>query len=95
MPHAHIFDRTFLLSSRRRRSYAPASTIDHRPTPPPDANANANANVQPRALAHWLWGHELLTFQGEATETYTKWAALAGPFFRVKGALFHPDIVSV
>ena len=43
---------------------------------------------------HWLWGHELLTFQGEATETYTKWAALAGPFFRVKGALFHPDIVS-
>ena len=50
--------------------------------------------MQPRALAHWLWGHELLTFQGEATETYTKWAALAGPFFRVKGALFHPDIVS-
>ena len=50
--------------------------------------------MQPRALAHWLWGHELLTFQGEATETYTKWAALVGPFFRVKGALFHPDIVS-
>ncbi|TBU25929.1 cytochrome P450 [Dichomitus squalens] len=47
----------------------------------------------PHALAHWLWGHELLTFQGEATETYTKWAALAGPFFRVKGALFHPDII--
>ena len=25
---------------------------------------------------------------------YTKWAARAGPLFRVKGALFHPDIVS-
>ncbi|KAI0631192.1 cytochrome P450 [Trametes polyzona] len=47
----------------------------------------------PRALAHWLWGHELLTFEGQATETYTKWAALCGPFFRVKGALFHPDII--
>ncbi|TBU37680.1 hypothetical protein BD309DRAFT_598575 [Dichomitus squalens] len=47
----------------------------------------------PLALAHWLWGHEILTFQGEATETYSKWAALAGPFFRVKGALFHPDII--
>ncbi|KAI0642733.1 cytochrome P450 [Trametes meyenii] len=47
----------------------------------------------PRELAHWLWGHELLTFQGQATETYTKWAARCGPFFRVKGALFHPDII--
>ena len=26
---------------------------------------------------------------------YTKWAARAGPLFRVKGALFHPDIVSL
>ncbi|RPD75636.1 cytochrome P450 [Lentinus tigrinus ALCF2SS1-7] len=47
----------------------------------------------PREIAHWLWGHELLTFQGQATETYTNWAALCGPFFRVKGALFHPDII--
>ncbi|KAI0356004.1 cytochrome P450 [Trametes cingulata] len=47
----------------------------------------------PRELAHWLWGHELRTFQGQATETYTQWAARCGPFFRVKGALFHPDII--
>ncbi|KAI0754417.1 cytochrome P450 [Daedaleopsis nitida] len=47
----------------------------------------------PPAVAHWLWGHELLTFQGQATETYTKWAAACGPFFRIKGALFHPDII--
>ncbi|TFK82927.1 cytochrome P450 [Polyporus arcularius HHB13444] len=47
----------------------------------------------PREIAHWLWGHELLTFQAQATETYTNWAALCGPFFRVKGALFHPDII--
>ncbi|KAI0716690.1 cytochrome P450 [Earliella scabrosa] len=47
----------------------------------------------PRDIAHWLWGHELLTFEAQATETYTKWSALCGPFFRVKGALFHPDII--
>ncbi|KAH9941758.1 cytochrome P450 [Epithele typhae] len=47
----------------------------------------------PRRLAHWLWGHELLTFHGQATETYTKWASQVGPFFKVKGALFHPDII--
>ncbi|KAM5537674.1 hypothetical protein V8D89_008752 [Ganoderma adspersum] len=45
------------------------------------------------SAAHWLWGHELRTFHGEATEMYTKWAARAGPLFRVKGALFHPDII--
>ncbi|KAI9065310.1 cytochrome P450 [Trametes sanguinea] len=47
----------------------------------------------PRELAHWLWGHELVNFQGQATEMYTKWAARCGPFFRIKGALFHPDII--
>ena len=26
---------------------------------------------------------------------YTRWAARAGPLFRVSGALFHPDIVSL
>ncbi|KAH9852216.1 cytochrome P450 [Lenzites betulinus] len=49
--------------------------------------------IAPRSSSHWLWGHELATFQGQATETYTKWAALCGPLFRVKGALFHPDII--
>ncbi|TFY67129.1 hypothetical protein EVJ58_g1823 [Rhodofomes roseus] len=49
----------------------------------------------PRELAHWLWGHELLAFEGEASEMYTKWAALCGPVFRLKAALFHPDIVVV
>ncbi|KAI0654402.1 cytochrome P450 [Cubamyces menziesii] len=47
----------------------------------------------PSKDAHWLWGHELATFKGEATETYTKWAARCGSLFRVKGALFHPDII--
>lgn len=48
---------------------------------------------QPPQLAHWLWGHELLAFEGEATEAYTKWAALCGPVFKIKAALFHPEIV--
>ncbi|KAI8976580.1 cytochrome P450 [Trametes punicea] len=47
----------------------------------------------PRESAHWLWGHELAVFQGEANEMYTKWAARCGPFYRIKGALFHPDII--
>ncbi|KAH9919840.1 cytochrome P450 [Fomitopsis serialis] len=49
----------------------------------------------PRGIAHWLWGHELLAFEGEATEMYTKWAALCGPVFKIKAALFHPDVVVV
>ncbi|KAI0732667.1 cytochrome P450 [Fomitopsis betulina] len=49
----------------------------------------------PPQLAHWLWGHELLAFEGEATEAYTKWAALCGPVFKIKAALFHPEIVVV
>ncbi|EPS95624.1 hypothetical protein FOMPIDRAFT_101731 [Fomitopsis schrenkii] len=50
---------------------------------------------QPLQLAHWLWGHELLAFEGEATEAYTKWAALCGPVFKIKAALFHREIVVV
>jgi len=49
----------------------------------------------PRGIAHWLWGHELLVFEGEATEMYTRWAALCGPVFKIKAALLHPDIVVV
>ncbi|KAI0648755.1 cytochrome P450 [Trametes meyenii] len=49
----------------------------------------------PHKIAHWLWGHELLTFEGQATETYTKWAALCGAFFRVKAAFFRRDIIVV
>ncbi|KZT71850.1 cytochrome P450 [Daedalea quercina L-15889] len=52
-------------------------------------------STAPRELAHWLWGHELLAFEGEATDMYTKWAALCSPVFRIKAALFHPDIVVV
>ncbi|KAF8653640.1 hypothetical protein AX16_003792 [Volvariella volvacea WC 439] len=46
-------------------------------------------------IASWLWGHEALTFQHEATQLYTIWARLFGPVYRVKGALFHPDIAIV
>jgi len=49
----------------------------------------------PHEIASWLWGHELLAFEGEATEMYTKWASLCGPIFKIKAALFHSDIVIV
>ncbi|CDO70546.1 hypothetical protein BN946_scf184579.g2 [Trametes cinnabarina] len=77
------------LSYRRR-------TDVHRLPRAIDSKADARTffrSLQPRELAHWLWGHELVNFQGQAAEMYTKWAARCGPFFRIKGALFHPDII--
>ncbi|OBZ67495.1 11-oxo-beta-amyrin 30-oxidase [Grifola frondosa] len=47
----------------------------------------------PREIAHWLWGHELLSFEHEATEMYSKWVAICGPFFKIKAALFHSDLI--
>ncbi|EED83115.1 predicted protein [Postia placenta Mad-698-R] len=49
----------------------------------------------PRDVASRWWGHELLAFEGEATEMYTRWASVCGPIFKIKAALFHPDIVVV
>ncbi|KIY48790.1 cytochrome P450 [Fistulina hepatica ATCC 64428] len=46
-------------------------------------------------IASFLWGHELLVFEHNATEMYTSWARAFGPIFKIKAALFHPDIVVV
>ncbi|KAJ7449144.1 cytochrome P450 [Mycena galericulata] len=45
------------------------------------------------AIASWIWGHELLVFQHAATQMYSIWARSFGGMFKIKGALFHPDIV--
>ncbi|KAJ7668015.1 cytochrome P450 [Mycena rosella] len=45
------------------------------------------------SIASWIWGHELLTFQHAATQMYCVWARSFGGLFKIKGALFHPDII--
>ncbi|KAJ7634583.1 cytochrome P450 [Roridomyces roridus] len=44
-------------------------------------------------IASWIWGHELLVFQHAATQMYSIWARSFGGLFRIKAALFHPDII--
>ncbi|KAF9030065.1 cytochrome P450 [Rhodocollybia butyracea] len=43
----------------------------------------------------WIWGHELEIFQHETSEMYLKWAASVGLVYRIKAALFQPDIIIV
>ncbi|KAF9072357.1 cytochrome P450 [Rhodocollybia butyracea] len=45
--------------------------------------------------ASWIWGHELEGFKHEAFEMYLKWAASLGLVYKIKAALFRPDIVIV
>ncbi|KAA1475229.1 cytochrome P450 [Dentipellis sp. KUC8613] len=40
-----------------------------------------------------LFGHEYNVFQHESNEMYTKWAKRLGPLYRMKAALFHPDVI--
>ncbi|KAJ6614603.1 cytochrome P450 [Mycena sp. CBHHK59/15] len=44
-------------------------------------------------IASWIWGHELLVFQHQATQMYSIWARSLGGLFKIKAALFHPDII--
>ncbi|KAJ7108725.1 cytochrome P450 [Mycena epipterygia] len=44
-------------------------------------------------IASWIWGHELLVFQHAATQMYSVWAHSFGGLFKIKAALFHPDII--
>ncbi|KAF8601601.1 cytochrome P450 [Ceratobasidium sp. AG-I] len=42
---------------------------------------------------HWFWGHEMITFDGSCGDAYTKWIDAFGPTYKIKGALFHPDVL--
>ncbi|KAJ7143292.1 cytochrome P450 [Mycena crocata] len=44
-------------------------------------------------VASWIWGHELLVFQHAATQMYSIWTRSFGGLFKIKAALFHPDII--
>ncbi|KAJ6582927.1 cytochrome P450 [Mycena vulgaris] len=45
------------------------------------------------SIASWIWGHEMLVFQHAATQMYSVWSRSFGGLFKIKGALFHPDII--
>ncbi|KAJ7468094.1 cytochrome P450 [Mycena latifolia] len=56
------------------------SDIDRLPGPSP-------------SIASWFWGHELLVFQHSSSQLYSIWARSFGGLFKIKAALFHPDII--
>ncbi|KAF9066295.1 cytochrome P450 [Rhodocollybia butyracea] len=45
--------------------------------------------------ASWIWGHQFKIFQHDACEMYIEWAASLGPMYRIKAALFQPEIIIV
>ncbi|KAF8162463.1 cytochrome P450 [Mycena galopus ATCC 62051] len=47
------------------------------------------------SVSSWIWGHELLVFQHAATQMHCIWARSFGGLFKIKAALFHPDIGSL
>ncbi|KAF8598679.1 cytochrome P450 [Ceratobasidium sp. AG-I] len=55
--------------------------------------SNPISKVPGPKAAHWLWGHEMMAFEKSYGETYTKWVESFGTTYKVKGALFHPDIL--
>ncbi|QRW24894.1 cytochrome P450 family protein [Rhizoctonia solani] len=44
---------------------------------------------------HWLWGHEMMAHQTPYEGAYTEWMNRYGPVYKIKGALFHPDIIVI
>ncbi|KAH7320330.1 cytochrome P450 [Rhizoctonia solani] len=48
--------------------------------------------VSPRD-GQWFWGHELAIFESSHEEAYSRWMDSYGTTYRIKGALFHPDII--
>jgi hypothetical protein len=49
---------------------------------------------QSTSIASWIWGHELCVFKHDACQMFGLWARSFGPFYKIKAALFHSDVVS-
>ncbi|CUA73383.1 Putative cytochrome P450 CYP13A7 [Caenorhabditis elegans] [Rhizoctonia solani] len=43
--------------------------------------------------AHWFWGHEMIVHESSYGETHTAWINSYGSTYKIKGAMFHPDIL--
>lgn len=50
---------------------------------------------EPLSEATTLYGHEKTVFDQHSNEMYMQWISVLGPFFKIKAAFFHEDIVSV
>ncbi|KAF9065733.1 cytochrome P450 [Rhodocollybia butyracea] len=51
--------------------------------------------LQDSKQASWIWGHELEITYHDVSESYVKWATSLGLVYRIKAALFQPDIVVI
>ncbi|KAG8763655.1 hypothetical protein FRC11_014632 [Ceratobasidium sp. 423] len=43
--------------------------------------------------AHWFWGHEMIVHESSYGEAHTSWINSYGSTYKIKGAMFHPDIL--
>ncbi|CAE6343412.1 Cytochrome P450 3A12 OS=Canis familiaris GN=CYP3A12 PE=2 SV=1 [Rhizoctonia solani AG-1 IB] len=43
--------------------------------------------------AHWFWGHEMIVHEASYGEAHNAWTNSYGSTYRIKGAMFHPDIL--
>ncbi|KAF8734032.1 cytochrome p450, partial [Rhizoctonia solani] len=43
--------------------------------------------------AHWFWGHEMIVHEASYGEAHTAWTNSYGSTYKIKGAMFHPDIL--
>ncbi|CAE6490825.1 unnamed protein product [Rhizoctonia solani] len=57
------------------------------------AKVNSTLRLPGPGAAHWFWGHELIAYEAPYEEAYTQWMNLYGLTYKIKGALFHPDII--
>ncbi|KAG8756925.1 hypothetical protein FRC11_004923 [Ceratobasidium sp. 423] len=57
------------------------------------ARVNPTQRLPGPDAAHWIWGHELIVYETPYEEAYTQWMDLYGLTYKIKGALFHSDII--
>ncbi|EEB90524.1 hypothetical protein MPER_11257, partial [Moniliophthora perniciosa FA553] len=54
-----------------------------------------NNLLTPKGKSSWIWGHQMEMFKQEHSDTCVKWVRELGTIFRIKAALFQPDIVFI
>ncbi|EUC54580.1 cytochrome P450 family protein [Rhizoctonia solani AG-3 Rhs1AP] len=42
---------------------------------------------------HWFWGHEMIVHESSYGEAHTAWINSYGSTYKIKGALFHPEVL--
>ncbi|CAE6461645.1 unnamed protein product [Rhizoctonia solani] len=55
-------------------------------------SSNVNSLPEPTG-AHWFWGHEMIVHESSYGEAHNAWINSYGSTYKIKGAMFHPDIL--